>query len=121
MSNISPEDHNEWLLATQGVKHMTPPTVIETPKPRIEKPKRDTIFTHDLHGMVVDDAFKYVKELIVEASEYDVGELRIITGKSGRIFREFPQWMNLPLLREYVRGHSLEQNGGSYLVFLHSR
>jgi hypothetical protein len=120
MSNINSEDHNDWLLAIQNVKPMNSNVVVEVPnvKPKIIKSIKDTVFTHDLHGMTVDSAFHYTMDLIEESFEYNISELRIITGKSGSIFREFSSWMHTPYFRQFVRGVSIEANGGSYLVFL---
>jgi hypothetical protein len=123
MSNIEPEDHNEWLLAVQGVHQINAPTVlgIPSPRPKVTNPMTDAVFTHDLHGMTVDDAFHYLGDLMEDACEYNIAELRIITGKSGSIYREFHSWMNTPYFRQFVRGVRLEANGGSYLVFLLSK
>lgn len=96
-------------------------TPIEKPKLRARKLEQDRIFTHDLHGFTLDEAYQYVKKLIADSQEYGIQELRIITGKSGRMAREFPSWMSTHHFREYVRGVSLEQGGGSYLVYLLTR
>lgn len=99
---------------------MNAPSVIEKPKPKVAKLQRDRIFTHDLHGFTVDEAHKYVASLVEEAHQFGIGELRIITGKSGRISREFPQWMNTRNFQRIVRGVVSENDGGSYIIYLHT-
>jgi DNA-nicking Smr family endonuclease len=118
MSNSSSDDQNEWLFAVQGVRPIKSQPLVEKPKPRVRKLERDLIFTHDLHGLTVDDAYRHVRQLVSESYEYGIGELRIITGKSGRIAREFASWMNTRHFQQYVRGVSLEHGGGSFIVYL---
>jgi DNA-nicking Smr family endonuclease len=118
MSKSTNTDHNEWLLAVQGVNRIKTTAPVEKPKPRLRTETFDSVLTHDLHGFTVDAAYQYVLELIEEAQQYGVEDLRIITGKSGMIAREFPTWMNTRAFQPYVRGVSLESSGGSYLIYL---
>ncbi len=80
----------------------------KAPKKKITKPAKPRIRTIDLHGMTVQDAYDLMHNVL---PDWKQKTLIIITGKSGRIFREFPTWMaNFP----NVSGYILLPSGGAY-------
>ena len=67
----------------------------------------------DLHGLTVQDAFTYCKQ---ELDWYrDIGHkaVVVITGKSGQIRKEFPNWLDTWRLTGTVAFHD-----GSFTVYL---
>lgn len=73
---------------------------------------------HDLHGKTLQAAYDYMVDLIDEATSLDVTMLRIITGKSGELNRQFPLWMKSPRFKTWIRSATQESTGGSWLLRL---
>ncbi len=49
--------------------------------------------TLDLHGYTIQGAYEKTREFLEYCQEEDYKNVRIITGKSGQIFKEFPTWI----------------------------
>jgi len=62
----------------------------------------------DLHGLSVQAAYKKTLEFIDRANQNGLKKVTIITGKSGAIRKEFPEWLS--------RYHVTDINGGSFSV-----
>lgn len=67
----------------------------------------------DLHGLTLDEAYKRVKAAFHDCYGKGIRKLKVITGRSGEIFRQFPQWAELD---EHVKQVTLNRDGGSYFV-----
>ena len=66
----------------------------------------------DLHNMTVEDAHRRTKSFLDAVTKHKK-QVRVITGKSGIICREFPLWMEV---RDDVRRTVKENGGGSFIV-----
>jgi DNA-nicking Smr family endonuclease len=71
--------------------------------------------TLDLHGYTIAAAFLAVNAFIERGHADGFKFLTIITGRSGVIAKEFPEWMSRNGL---VKQSQLQNNRGSYRVFL---
>jgi DNA-nicking Smr family endonuclease len=69
----------------------------------------------DLHGLTVQDAYRVVVEFINTRS---ADNILIITGKSGQIRKECPDWL---LLNPRVRSWEEQNGGGAFRVKLVTR
>lgn len=70
--------------------------------------------TLDLHGFTKVESIKQIKSFI----KYNyTGQIKIITGKSGDLFKLLPIWCNNEL-KSQVKSFKKEKTGGSYILLL---
>tara|TARA_E500000318_G_scaffold83060_1_gene78616 strand:- start:619 stop:873 length:255 start_codon:yes stop_codon:yes gene_type:complete len=67
----------------------------------------------DLHGLTLDEAYDRVKEAFRDCHAKGIRKLKVITGRSGEICRQFPHWAQLD---DNVKSVKLNRDGGSYFV-----
>ena len=67
----------------------------------------------DLHGLTLDEAYNRVKDAFADCYSKGIRKLKVITGRSGEICRQFPMWAELDTL---VKSVTLDRDGGSYSV-----
>ena len=76
----------------------------------------------DLHEMTVAAAHRRSLAFLEQAQAAGYRQVRIITGKSGQIRREFPQWCETPAFRRHVRSFTAcdprEGGDGAFLLTL---
>lgn len=119
---MSPEDKEIWKKVTDGVIPLTftpeaaairsPALVvnsIHTPHNRYFSP------TLDLHGMSVNQAHIETKTFFYKAKLFKLKYVRIITGLSGQIKREFPFWLEN---MSGIRRVEVLSGGGSFKIYL---
>ena len=79
-----------------------------------EEKNFDVVFNVvDLHGMTVHEAYTEYKKRVEEAYYNNIKTIRFITGKSGIIRQEFPQWNS-----RYARNSVICSGDGSFDVFI---
>jgi DNA-nicking Smr family endonuclease len=112
--SLSDKDREIWRMAMRDVKPLpqtTPPELISK-IPSAKPPARDS-HIWDLHGMTINQAH----ELTLNQVQQHSGQRRsvtFITGKSGQMNREFPQWLDL---HPGVRRIDSLNGGGAYRVW----
>lgn len=67
----------------------------------------------DLHGLTLDEAYNRVKNAFADCYSKGIRKLKVITGRSGEICRQFPMWAELDHHVQYTK---LNTDGGSYFV-----
>ena len=67
----------------------------------------------DLHGLTLDEAYNRVKDAFADCYSKGIRKLKVITGRSGEICRQFPHWAELDT---HVKSCKLNRDGGSYFV-----
>lgn len=67
----------------------------------------------DLHGLTLDEAYDRVKAAFQDCHSKGIRKLKVITGRSGEICRQFPIWAELDT---FVKSVTLNRDGGSYSV-----
>jgi len=67
----------------------------------------------DLHGLTLDEAYNRVKDAFADCYSKGIRKLKVITGQSGEICRQFPHWAELDA---HVKSCKLNRDGGSYFV-----
>ena len=67
----------------------------------------------DLHGLTLDEAYNRVKDAFADCYSKGIRKLKVITGRSGEICRQFPMWAELDI---HVKSVTLNQDGGSYSI-----
>lgn len=110
---MKPDDLEDW---SNFIKTVVP---LGDPKPcvpvPIDVPEDFVSPTNiDLHGMTIAQAFETTAKVIHDAHKTKVKKLTIVTGVSGNIRQEFPEWMKLNIL---VRGFK-NKNEGSFEVYI---
>lgn len=64
----------------------------------------------DLHGMIVQDGFNATKEFLENCRYAQQKYVSVVTGQSGQMRKEFPDWMN-------TLGYGIVQtNIGNFIV-----
>ena len=119
--NITHEDLIIWQEATKGVTRLECPPDVTSSQPHVVRTYPDSgqlTYTHDLHGLTIEGAYRYMMALVYELHERECRGVRIITGKSGDIRQEFPQWMRVMPFARYIAKVQLESTGGSFLLTL---
>ena len=119
---MSPEDTELWKKVTDGVIPLTfspkaaairsPALVVNNPYTSYNRYFSPTL---DLHGMTMNQAHTETKTFFYKAKLFKLKYVRIITGLSGQIKREFPFWLeNISGIRrvEVLNG------GGSFKIYL---
>lgn len=66
----------------------------------------------DLHGMTVREAYAATRQFIAETTHREV---IIVTGLSGQIREEFPEWI---ALSKRVQGSTILNGGGAFRIRL---
>jgi DNA-nicking Smr family endonuclease len=122
MQNISNDDLKLWHAVIATVTPLdNPSSDVTSSQPCNVRsyPEQGTISTtYDLHGLTIESAYRFMLDLVMLLNEYEIKQVRIITGKSGAIRSEFPQWMNTPVFLMKVSRYSLEGTGGSFMISL---
>ena len=67
----------------------------------------------DLHGLTLDQAYDRVKNAFRDCHSRGIKKLKVITGRSGEICRQFPVWAELD---EHVKYVKLNEDKGSFFV-----
>ena len=67
----------------------------------------------DLHGLTLDEAYNRVKDAFADCYSKGIRKLKVITGRSGEICRQFPIWAELDT---NVKSVTMNRDGGSYSV-----
>ena len=67
----------------------------------------------DLHGLTLDEAYNRVKDAFADCYFKGIRKLKVITGRSGEICRQFPHWAELDA---HVNSCTLNRDGGSYSI-----
>ena len=67
----------------------------------------------DLHGLTLDEAYNRVKDAFADCYSKGIRKLKVITGRSGEICRQFPHWAELDT---HVKSLKPNLDGGSYFV-----
>lgn len=111
-------DDDLWNAYTKNVipirkKSIELPSRAKTPR---VLPRADRHL--DLHGMTVNDAWKAVKNHVLDTALNGDRQTLIITGFSGAIRKEFPKWIEtLPRIREAIPTHG----NGAFLLKMKKR
>lgn len=87
-------------------------TILYTMTKKIKKQSTPTVYI-DLHGKTVQEAFDYCSRRLDEYEETGYKSVVVITGKSGQIRKEFPNWLDTWRLIGTVATHD-----GSFTVYL---
>lgn len=85
------------------------------PAPRAVRPLPAPRYDVDLHGDSVHGAYERVRDTVSRARHAGRGEIVVVTGRSGSIRVEFPDWA---ALNPEVRGCEPMNGGGAYRVRL---
>lgn len=121
--NISNDDLKLWHSVIETVTPLDYPSGdVTSGQPcnvRLHAEKGVIATTHDLHGLTIEAAYRFLIGMIVALNEHEIKSVRIITGKSGAIRSEFPLWMNTPVFLMKVRRFTLEVTGGSFMLDLY--
>jgi hypothetical protein len=73
----------------------------------------------DLHGLTINEAWVRFKEFVTQHYENNTKTITVITGKSGQISKEFPEWCEqLPIIRSYIPMGNYYIQPGSYKIKL---
>ena len=68
----------------------------------------------DLHGLTIMEAYTSVMNHIDRAIENNHKKITVITGKSGKICEEFPEWIKNS---KNVKRYELKNNKGSWTIW----
>jgi len=113
---MTPDDKKYWEAVTKSV-------ILDASFPKISSPRavlsvrgeRYMRTTLDLHGYGLNDARFESVMFIKDAKKFKLKYVRIVTGLSGQIRREFPLWLeNIPEIRRY----EVLNGGGAFKIFL---
>jgi DNA-nicking Smr family endonuclease len=111
---LSDKDREIWRMAMQGVKPITHDQVPQTLLiPFKSKPTCELTHTWDLHGMTLMDAYARVNTQI-DQSRLSFPYMTFITGKSGHMQKEFPDWLRH---HPHVQRVDATNDGGAYKVW----
>ena len=113
---MTPDDKKLWEAVTNSVK------LVGSVSPKIGSPRNQVGSrgsymrpTLDLHGYGLNDALRESAAFIKEAKRVKLKYVRIVTGRSGQIRREFPFWLeNISEIRRY----EVMNGGGAFKIFL---
>ena len=111
---LSDKDREIWRIAMQNVKPITSDQVPLTSNSSVKLNRESNVnHTWDLHGMTLMDAHAKVNSEIAQSRE-SFKYMTFITGKSGTMQKEFPDW-----LRNHPHVHKVDatNNGGAYKVW----
>lgn len=117
MKQVTQDDQKVWDNYINGV--FSKPEITFNPNKGRDSSLRTKL---DLHGMTIQQAFNsvrmFVEEHWSEGSKYIV----VVTGKSGKIAEEFPDWCNnLFQIRELEAMTDSRGQVGSWIVVLKTR
>ncbi len=93
MRKLSKDEKAIWKRVTDTVARpgVSAPTLVPI-APVLAPPAR--VWVLDLHGLKVMEAFEKTKSILDEAKAADARSVLIITGRSGTIRKEFPEWIS---------------------------
>lgn len=119
---MSPEDKEIWKKVTDGVIPLTfTPEAAAIRSPALVVNRQYTLNnryfspTLDLHGMSINQAHSETKTFFYKAKLFKLKYVRIITGLSGQIKREFPYWLeHMPEIRRV----EMLNGGGAFKIYL---
>ena len=102
---MTKDDMDLWKWFVNGITQSTRhyPFVRRDPTPTVI----------DLHGLTTHNAYKETLYFVRQAKLNDIKCVRIITGRSGDIRKEFPDWMVSCRVKKIVA-----VNSGSFDVYL---
>jgi hypothetical protein len=119
---MTPEDRKLWKLVTDGISPLVFTSTVSPPvaRPRPLMPPRGRFRpTLDLHGLTLAQAHNETRQFIYEAKVfYGLKYVRVITGLSGSIRREFPLWV---AMLPQVRTIEPLNGGGAFKIVLTKR
>jgi DNA-nicking Smr family endonuclease len=111
---LSDKDREIWRMAMQGVKPITHDQVHQTSLITFKsKPTPELSHTWDLHGMTLMDAHAKVNR-VIDGSHDSFKYMTFITGKSGQMQKEFPDWLRT---HPHVHRVDVTTDGGAYKVW----
>ena len=111
---ISDKDREIWHKAMQDVKRITHDQVPKTSQSCVQvNPVSNVNHTWDLHGMTLMDAHAKVNREIDQSRE-SFKYMTFITGKSGQMQKEFPDWLRH---HPHVSRVDATNMGGAYKVW----
>jgi DNA-nicking Smr family endonuclease len=123
---LSEEDVKLWRSAMEGTAPLHPrrasaafrTAVSHTvrQRPMIE-PRIHGMLSLDLHGMTIQKAHETVDAFVRTSRQRGEKRVLVITGRSGDICREFPEWMSQ---NPVVRRTMIRRDRGSFIVTLAS-
>lgn len=76
-------------------------------------PENVTLYTIDLHGLTLNQAYDLTKSTILNTN---YKKIKVITGSSGEIKRQFIFWMENQDISKYIK-EVTPINNGSYFIF----
>lgn len=88
-------------------------------------PKRELLFTLDLHGLTVEEAYQVLRQFITLHVQENSKTITVITGKGnktkeGLIHHEIQNWLETPFFKEKIN-RTMWLNGGGALEILLKR
>lgn len=114
---LTPDDIQVWNNFVNGVKPIErePPKELPRTKPKIKAEYQKNYI--DLHGLTIHEAWAATLDYINRSQSKGLRKVRIITGTSGIIRREFPGWLASQNFKKLISSYS-EINQSSFLVYI---
>ena len=89
---------------------------------RVRKITRDLLYTIDLHGFTVEEAYQIFTRFLNVHVVHQSKSIRVITGKgkegSGLIHKEMPLWLENPKIADKIQEVRWLNGGGSVEIIL---
>lgn len=118
-NRISDEDLRVWEeFVKSGVTLIERDYPKSDPRrPKTEKPKEIPKNYIDLHGLTVHEAWATTLNFIQKSQQNNQRKIKIITGYSGQIRKEFTGWLVSEKFKKYISSYQ-EKNRSSFLVYI---
>lgn len=113
---LTSDEEKLWNDVMSGASTISTPVVVSNPvqaKPSIRN--RYIGRSLDLHGLVLHRAYVDVQDFFDNSYTAGYKTVLVITGRSGKIFEEFPHWAHS---HSKVKKIELQPNKGSWKVWL---
>jgi len=107
---VTDDERSLWYRIFHHPFSINPKIIREV---RQQKERASFNTTIDLHGLSLQSAFDKTFSHIDHAKKLKITEITVITGKSGDICREFPNWLTY---RPDIKKISPLNGGGAYLI-----
>lgn len=105
-----------WEAFTRNIRPLARDQVANNPPNVFVCVSRDSFsYTLDLHGLSLHDAHARFTSFIWDAYDRGARYVTVITGRSGQIRVEFPEWAAKDRLIRYIEPLP---NGGSFRVYV---
>lgn len=121
MRTLTPAEKSLWSQVTKGVKPLGQSGVSIADNEYFKVSVNPAPAFHptlDLHGLIIQDAFEAVRQHIETGARLGYKKLTVITGRSGQINIEMPQWAGR---HSAVRSITPMNGGGAWLLCLKKR